>query len=336
MFAILGDKEGFAKAVRLVAADVHFDRDIDVSVFETNIRIMGGLLSAHLLADNPQLALMDDYNGELLTLAMDLGDRLLPAFDTPSKIPVHMINLRNGMPKRKTPSTCTAAAGTLALEFGLLSKITGNTAYEHAANEAVRALWKRRSPLNLVGNNINTNSGKWENLNSGIGAGIDSFYEYLLKVYIMFGDAEWLEMFNVSYQAVTEHCMHGDWHFEVNMNKGKSAVASQKVSALQAFWPSLQVLAGDVEGANRTYKAFQTLWRKFSVMPEMFDFSTNDVVPYAKDYPLRPEFIESTYHMYQATKSEHYLEVGKEILYTLQNRTKVCPSPPSCFFIATQ
>jgi hypothetical protein len=123
MFVVLGDKEGFATAVRRVVKDVTFDRDIDVSLFETNIRIMGGLLSAHLLADNPHLDLMDGYNGELLEMAVDLGDRLLPAFNTPTKIPVHMINLRNGMPRKKSKSTCTAAAGTLALEFGLLSKV---------------------------------------------------------------------------------------------------------------------------------------------------------------------------------------------------------------------
>eukprot|EP00961_Rhodomonas_salina_P024549 330834-Rhodomonas_salina.2 len=40
---------GFEFAVRKVLADVSFDTDVNVSVFETNIRALGGLLSAHFL-----------------------------------------------------------------------------------------------------------------------------------------------------------------------------------------------------------------------------------------------------------------------------------------------
>ena len=60
---------------------VSFDVDLKVNVFEANIRLLGGLLSAHLLAADPTLSLMQKmYDGELLTLAADLGDRLMPAF----------------------------------------------------------------------------------------------------------------------------------------------------------------------------------------------------------------------------------------------------------------
>ena len=57
-----------------------FDLDVRANVFEMNIRLLGGLLSAHLLAEDTKLGLMPGYQGGLLTLALDLGSRLLPAF----------------------------------------------------------------------------------------------------------------------------------------------------------------------------------------------------------------------------------------------------------------
>lgn len=54
-----------------------------MSVFETNIRVLGGLLSAHLLASDPSTGMaVEQYTGKLLELAEDLGRRLLPAFYT--------------------------------------------------------------------------------------------------------------------------------------------------------------------------------------------------------------------------------------------------------------
>ena len=77
-----------------------------------------------------------DAKGGLLTLALDLGRRLLPALQTDSGIPFGSINLRRGVASTETPVTCTAAAGTLLLEFGLLSRLSGDPAFEAAAHAA--------------------------------------------------------------------------------------------------------------------------------------------------------------------------------------------------------
>lgn len=86
---ILGDLKEFESAVKLIINDVSFDNNVIVSVFETNIRVLGGLLSAHILADYFQQrdGIMPWYKGELLSLAKDLGFRLLPAFNTTTGIP---------------------------------------------------------------------------------------------------------------------------------------------------------------------------------------------------------------------------------------------------------
>ena len=64
----------------MIAMQLTFDLDVRANVFEMNIRLLGGLLSAHLLAEDTKLGLMPGYQGGLLALALDLGSRLLPAF----------------------------------------------------------------------------------------------------------------------------------------------------------------------------------------------------------------------------------------------------------------
>lgn len=67
----------------------------------------------------------DVYNGCLLRLATDMGNRLLPAFDTSTGIPYGTVNLRSGVPKGETELASTAGAGSLVIEFEVLSCLTG-------------------------------------------------------------------------------------------------------------------------------------------------------------------------------------------------------------------
>lgn len=115
---VLGDFEEFERAVKLVIKDnENFDNDIIVSVFEINIRMVGGLLSAHLLAEKIATqngTILNWYNKELLNMAKDLGYRLLPAFNSSTGIPHARVNLRYGMKDKdlaKNKETCTACAG---------------------------------------------------------------------------------------------------------------------------------------------------------------------------------------------------------------------------------
>jgi mannosidase alpha-like ER degradation enhancer 2 len=95
--------------------------------------------------------------------------------------------LRSGVPEGETPVTCTAGVGTYIIEFGALSRLTGNPVYEETALRALRALWRNQSALGLPGNHIDVLTGKWTAVEAGIGAGVDSYYEYLVKVpYLIF------------------------------------------------------------------------------------------------------------------------------------------------------
>lgn len=90
------------------------------------------------------------YDGQLLALAVELATRLLPAFDTPTGLPVHRVNLATGAQDALSRQTCAAAAGTYLLEFGLLSRLTGDPMFEAVARRATAALWSRRSAIQLV------------------------------------------------------------------------------------------------------------------------------------------------------------------------------------------
>lgn len=217
-FVTLNDPAGFDKAVRQVIENVSFDVDTKPQVFEVTIRALGALLSAHIFATDGVIRsqykgpsehkhmfssfVLPWYRGELLGLALDLGRRLLPAFDTPTNLPyarvspwrqgfrlrqprrltysapIIQVNLRRGVPPNETSSSCTAGAGSLILEFTALSRLTSDPTFEDLAKKAYWAIWARRSPLNLVGNSIDISTGDWNHpLAGGIGAGIDSFYE---------------------------------------------------------------------------------------------------------------------------------------------------------------
>ena len=173
--AMVGNASEFAWAVNWVAEHVSFDLNVEVSLFETNIRVLGGLLSAHLLASGSAAGAehlaVDGYRGELLRLAVDLGERLLSAFDGCSSLPRPFVNLR-GLPPRHNAlrEQCTAGVGTLLLEFGTLSRLTLDHRFEQAALCALRLLWSKRSPRNLLGNTLDVRSGAWRNPSAGIGA----------------------------------------------------------------------------------------------------------------------------------------------------------------------
>lgn len=240
--AIMGNSTEFSKQVDWVCANLHFNKDENVSVFETNIRVLGGLLSAHLLACDVSLALHNSYDGCLLILAEDLGNRLMRAFDVPSGIPFGTVNLRYGVPEGETTITSVAGAGSFSIEFGVLSRLTGNSSYEDAAYKALNAIYSKRTVIGLLGNHIDISTGEWTHGDAGIGGNVDSLYEYLLKSAILFGDQRYLDMFTPLYDSVLTHMKKNDWYIEVNMYGGQ--VTWPFFSTLHGFWPGMQVLYG--------------------------------------------------------------------------------------------
>src|SRR5438093_524128 len=275
-----------AKARSLIVSDLSFDRDIYVKNFEMTIRLLGGLLSSYELTGDKRL----------LNLAEDLGNRLLPAFNSPTGLPYVYVNLRTG--QTRDAVTNPAETGTLLLEFGTLSGLTGKPVFYEKAKRALVETFKRRSPLGLVGESINVETGAWTTTDSHISGGIDSYYEYLWKCWLLFGDKDCQKMWHASIPAVNKYLadeVRGElWYGHAHMNTGR--LTASQYGALDAFFPAVLTHSGDVARARRLQDSSFKMWNMHGIEPEISDYKTMQIV--YNGYHLRPEIVESTYYLH--------------------------------------
>ncbi|KAJ1495828.1 glycoside hydrolase [Baffinella frigidus] len=321
--AVLENRTEFRRVVDWLALNgaATFNREVTVSVFETNIRVLGSLISNHLLAEDPDLKLYPGYKGELLTLAVDVGTRLLRAYNTPTGLPFGSVDLSLGPRFGETPVSATARGGTVLLEFILLSKLSGDKKFARAAERATKALWERRSSIGLLGSHVNVETGEWVYFDSGIGGGIDSFFEYLMKAHLLTGKALYLDMFEEGYAAINTHTKHNGWYVDVDMRSGQ--VMFPYYRSLQSFWPGLQVLYGDLPAAEELFDRFFGIWRQYGFVPEAYNVGTGQPQPGMGQYPLRPELAESAFYLYRATGDAKYRIAGAEMIASLNTHARV-------------
>jgi hypothetical protein len=95
--------------------------------------------------------------------------------------------------------------------------------------------------LDLIGNVIDIETGQWIHTASSVGAGIDSFFEYLAKAYVLFGDDEYLNVFNEAYVALLRYIRDESGYFYRNVNMFDGGLMAYWVDSLSAFLPGLQV-----------------------------------------------------------------------------------------------
>eukprot|EP01119_Soliformovum_irregulare_P021117 TRINITY_DN6977_c0_g1_i2.p1 TRINITY_DN6977_c0_g1~~TRINITY_DN6977_c0_g1_i2.p1 ORF type:complete len:367 (+),score=89.06 TRINITY_DN6977_c0_g1_i2:1-1101(+) len=272
---IMGNHTEFYKGVDWVSNHITWHQDVNISIFETNIRVLGGLLSAHLFAEKFALPTNHSYDGKLLDMALELGEILLPAFDTPTGIPYGAMNLKLGVSPQESRVTSVAGGGTFLIEFGALSRLTNDDRFERAATKASLALWNHRSSLGLIGNHVNIFTGEWPVRESGLGGGADSFYEYLIKGALFLEEPLFLEIFQELQKNIYAHLKRGAWYVDVDMFTG--SIIWPIFNSLQAFWPGMEILAGShvgsvgTEGPSATLSSFHSVWRRYGYTPEGFN-----------------------------------------------------------------
>src|SRR5262249_22166637 len=151
---------------------------------------------------------------------------------------------------------------TLVLEFGTLARLTGKPIYFAQAKNALVQLSRRRSPIGLVGEEIDVETGEWISRASHVGGGIDSYYEYLLKCARLFGDRECAMMWRDSKQALdrslADQAHSGLWYGQVDMVSGRRTAA--EFGALNAYLPAVLALAGDLGRARRLEDSCFRMW----------------------------------------------------------------------------
>jgi len=301
---LMGVKDEARTTREYIATHLSFDKDISVQNFEITIRLLGGLLSSYELTGDQRL----------LTLAEDLGNRLLPVFNSPTGLPYRYVNLKTG--KVGGNVTNPAEAGTLLMEFGTLAKLTHRQVFYDKAKRALVEIYNRRSPIGLVGTWINVETGQWTDIDSHISGAIDSYYEYLLKCAILFDDQDCRRMWNESISAINKYLRDPRtaeisvltkrepspidgvqpalWYGHADMNSGKRT--STTYGALDAFFPAVLALSGDRAQASLLQDSSFSMWSREGIEPEEIDYQTMQIT--SPGYPLRPEIVESTYYLY--------------------------------------
>ncbi len=308
---LMGLKEEADSTREYIATHLSFDKDIYVKNFEITIRLLGALLSNYQLSGDKRL----------LDLAEDLGTRLLPAFNSPTGMPYVFVNLKTGAVRDAESNP--AEIGTLLVEFGTLSKLTKKPIFYDKAKKALVEVFNRRSKVGLVGEVINVETGKWIRTTSHLSARIDSYYEYLLKCWILFDDKDCEKMWKESLVAVNAYLADETdtslWYGHSDMDTGKRVAT--KFGALDAFFPAVLALSGDrVRAAKLEYSCYQ-MWNVAGVEPEVLDYSTMKVARGA--YYLNPEIMESAYYLYHYTKDPQYLHMGRVFLDSLKTYCRV-------------
>ena len=180
---------------------------------------------------------------------------------------------------------------------------------------------------------IDINTGTWLDNQASIGAGSDSFYEYLFKSYVLFGDSEFhgnfisvnfffLKLFfsllktnkifkKKIYGAVKKHLMKDHHYYTADYQTGNNL--KQTIDSLSAFWSALQVISGDVTHAVENHLQYYEIVQSLGLIPEVYYPIQKRYDRNTDDYHLRPEFIESTYYLYEATKHPLYRRIATDI-----------------------
>ncbi|KAL1901904.1 hypothetical protein Sste5346_001609 [Sporothrix stenoceras] len=203
---IMGLRNEFDEAVRAIATiDWDAATGYECSLFETNIRYLGGLLSAYEMSGATPL----------LDKAAELAHMLLAAFDTVSHMPSNRFHFDRAWQGLLVPSDheASAAVGTLSLEFTKLAQLTGDNRFYDAIDRIKRELARVQDTTTIPGlwptfldiQNGFTAKGHMYTL----GGMADSLYEYLPKMHLLLGgqDATYRDMYTKAADAARQHLL---------------------------------------------------------------------------------------------------------------------------------
>ncbi|CAR23045.1 mannosyl-oligosaccharide 1,2-alpha-mannosidase [Lachancea thermotolerans CBS 6340] len=259
-------KHELVKVESWVTRDLDYDIDASVSLFETTIRMLGGLLSAYYLSNELLLGDPTVY----LNKAKDLADRMLPAFNTSTGIPYSSINLHTGASQKNhvdEGASSTAEFTTLQLEFKYLSAITADNRYWKAVEKAYKPLYEQNDLIKkykgLVSIYTYPDTGTFRGSNIRLGSRGDSFYEYLLKQYLQTHERIYYDLYRVSVEGIKENLLSksnpSGLTYIGEKERGLSGPLSSKMDHLVCFMGGLLAM-GATEGLPISEARNQQFW----------------------------------------------------------------------------
>ncbi|KAK9475249.1 glycoside hydrolase [Dipodascopsis tothii] len=347
---IMNLTEPAERARTWIAQNLTYDQDYEVNTFETTIRMLGGLLSAHYLSG------LDEY----LDKATDLGNRLLGAFDSPTGVPYASVNLRTGKGRRSMDiggASSTAEAATVQLELKYLTKLTGETLFWEKAEKVFEVLDGNHAPHGLVPIYVSPETGQFAGRTIRLGSRGDSYYEYELKQYLQTGRREtvYKAMYDESMAGVHKKLVRKSkprgLTFIAELDNGIDGATSPKMDHLVCFLAGNLAL-GATEGATLEL-AQRTRWtaRQAADMAlakelmhtcvQMYDQTATGLAPEiawfnegdgAEDMVIksqdahnlqRPETVESLFVLWRITRDPIYREWGWRIFQAFQKYARL-------------
>ncbi|XP_065584891.1 mannosyl-oligosaccharide 1,2-alpha-mannosidase IA-like isoform X2 [Artemia franciscana] len=333
---IMGFTKEFEKAKQWTLENLNFSSvGSDISVFETNIRFVGGLLTVY--------ALTGDY--AFAAKADEIAQLLLPAFNTPTGIPNALINAKTGIGKNYNWASGGAAIlsefGTLHLEFSYLSDVTGNPVYREKIEQVRKVIREIPKPNGLYPNYLNSRTGKWGQTHMSLGALGDSFYEYLLKAYLQSGkeDSDARTLYIEAMEAIDKWMIRESRSGLLYVSDMKYERLEHKMDHLACFSGGMFALGAhtlhdssaarhmDI-GKGLTNTCHESYIRSETGLgPEAFRFSdgleARALKSNEKYYILRPEVVESYFILWRLTKDKKYREWGWEAVQALEAHCRV-------------
>lgn len=309
----MGLDDDLAASVAWIEQHVDFDIDGDFHVFEAIIRVVGGLLAGYLATGRPKL----------LALTVDLTDRLLPAFtSSPTGMPYTHVNLHTGAVSGNTPPL--AEIGTNILEFGLLSRLTGDPKYYDAAKKAYRVAIAKRSSLDLLGTYLNVETGAWaDTTDNAPNPPVDSFYEYLWGGWALLGDRECRDWFTLLNDALTRHSLEtyqgNAWYKQVDFTTG--ALVGRRQSELASFWGEVLAHSGDVPLGAAYYRSWTAVLDRYPVLPEEIDYTTFAATSTGNQF--RPEYVNASFDLHFTTHDPVYARTAWQYFQGMKNNARV-------------
>jgi hypothetical protein len=294
----MGLDDELADGVKWVKDNLDFRGvNADVQVFETNIRMVGGLLSGYLCTG--ERALLDN--------AREIADILLPCFtQSPTGLPYRRVNPSTGAVTGNV--NVLAEIGTIVAEFGTLSRLVHDDKYFNAAKKAQRAVFDRRSDLDLVGTEINIETGEWTNSDSQIDPPFDSFFEYLWDGWDLFHDREIKHWYDTLTAAVlkreAERYGGSLWFHRVDMETG--TVLGRETSELTSYYAGLLGQSGHLREGEAYHSAWAKVLDTYALLPEGYDYGTGKATDPGNQ--LRPEYVDAAFNLWLVTGKELYRE----------------------------
>jgi mannosyl-oligosaccharide alpha-1,2-mannosidase len=295
----------------------HLDYDVDGSVqmFEAVIRVVAGLITGYYAT------------GErfLLDGARDLADRLLTCFTkSPSGAPYRYANLKTGAVS--DPKSNLAEIGSNILEFGDLTRLTGDPKYLDASMKAYEAVMTQISPLNLLGTDFDVEKGAFIGTDDvAPDEPVDSFYEYLWGAWRMFGNIKTRDWyFSLTDALIKQKSTRVDgrlWFRTVDYITG-AAVKDTTMTELAAFYAELAARSGYRETGEAFYDSWTALLDKFELIPEVINYSDLSVVN--PKYWMRPEYVNSSFDLWFLTYDQKYRTTAYRYFEALR---KYCRTP---------